>query len=94
MKPVKPDAVRCVNCGLDIAWEPVVVDGKPYCCGGCAQGGPCYCSYDVPESDGSTSAEAEEAVEIGQNSVECCLRPEADTEKRYPRLTQPSRQPQ
>lgn len=49
MKRVERDKARCANCGLEIAWEPVVVDGKAYCCGGCAQGGPCYCSYDPPE---------------------------------------------
>ena len=38
----------CANCGLDILWRPVVADGRVYCCGGCAQGGPCYCSYDLP----------------------------------------------
>jgi hypothetical protein len=36
----------CANCGLAIAWPPVRVDGNAYCCGGCALGGPCYCSYD------------------------------------------------
>lgn len=94
MKPVKQDTVRCVNCGLDIAWEPVVVDGKPYCCGGCAQGGPCYCSYDIPESDGSTSAEHEDAVEIAHGSVERCLSPEADARTGHQELRQPARQPQ
>jgi hypothetical protein len=38
----------CANCGLEIPWEPVVLAGKSYCCAGCAQGGPCYCSYDLP----------------------------------------------
>ncbi len=41
---------RCANCGLEIEWEPVVVEGVPYCCGGCALGGPCCCSYDLPEA--------------------------------------------
>lgn len=43
--------LRCANCGLEIAWEPVLAKGKAYCCGGCAHGGPCYCSYDPPEVD-------------------------------------------
>jgi hypothetical protein len=43
------DGRRCANCGIEIAWEPVTEDEKAYCCGGCAQGGPCYCSYDPPE---------------------------------------------
>ena len=38
---------RCANCGAEISWRPVVHRGSTYCCGGCAQGGPCYCSYDM-----------------------------------------------
>jgi hypothetical protein len=37
----------CANCGVDISWRPRIHRGQPYCCGGCAQGGPCYCSYDL-----------------------------------------------
>lgn len=37
---------RCDNCGAAISWKPVMHRGQRYCCGGCAQGGPCYCSYD------------------------------------------------
>ena len=44
----------CANCGLDIPWPPVVVAGRAYCCGGCSQGGPCYCSYDRPAAPGET----------------------------------------
>jgi len=39
---------RCSNCGTEIPWRPVRFQGRLYCCGGCAQGGPCYCSYDLP----------------------------------------------
>jgi hypothetical protein len=38
---------RCANCGAEIPWKPVVHREHAYCCGGCAQGGPCYCSYDL-----------------------------------------------
>lgn len=44
---MKREVWRCANCRLEIAWEPIVVDGQVFCCGGCAQGGPCYCSYDL-----------------------------------------------
>jgi hypothetical protein len=37
---------RCANCGVGIPWRPTLHRDKTYCCGGCAQGGPCYCSYD------------------------------------------------
>jgi hypothetical protein len=35
----------CANCGIEIRWQPTIVDGKPYCCWGCSQGGPCNCDY-------------------------------------------------
>jgi hypothetical protein len=38
---------RCANCDVEISWRPVAHRGRPYCCGGCAQRGPCYCSYDL-----------------------------------------------
>jgi hypothetical protein len=40
-------APRCANCDVEIPWRPTIHGGQPYCCGGCAQGGPCYCSYDI-----------------------------------------------
>jgi hypothetical protein len=36
----------CENCGIEIRWQPTVVDGHTFCCTGCAQGGPCECDYD------------------------------------------------
>lgn len=48
-EPATAVDLLCANCGLPIAWSPVVLEGKCYCCGGCALGGPCYCSYDRPE---------------------------------------------
>jgi hypothetical protein len=42
----------CANCGIAIAWQATVVDGKAYCCLGCAQGGPCVCDYDnLPQAE-------------------------------------------
>ena len=38
--------LKCSNCGITIHWQPTIVDGKIYCCLGCAQGGPCECDYD------------------------------------------------
>ncbi len=42
---------HCANCGAEIPWPPAMHRGEPYCCGGCAQGGPCYCSYDLTTFD-------------------------------------------
>ncbi|HEX4205967.1 MAG TPA: hypothetical protein VHZ51_17575 [Ktedonobacteraceae bacterium] len=38
-------ALRCMNCDIEILWPPVVVQGKTYCCTGCAADGPCSCDY-------------------------------------------------
>ena len=35
----------CANCGIEIRWQPTIVDGEKYCCCGCSQGGPCNCDY-------------------------------------------------
>jgi hypothetical protein len=51
MEPKRLGVLCCANCGLEIVGEPVLVKGNAYCCGGCAHGGPCYCSYDPPEVD-------------------------------------------
>lgn len=52
--PDRQATPRCHNCGIDIAWSPVVHQGHPFCCGGCAQGGPCYCSYDLATLNGGS----------------------------------------
>ncbi|MCH8061853.1 MAG: 6-carboxytetrahydropterin synthase [Chloroflexi bacterium] len=39
---------RCSNCQEEIVWIPVYQTGEPYCCEGCAKGGPCICTYDGP----------------------------------------------
>ncbi len=36
---------RCANCDIEILWSPTLVEGKSYCCSGCASGGPCCCDY-------------------------------------------------
>jgi hypothetical protein len=45
--------LRCANCGIVIAWRPTTVDGKQFCCLGCAEGGPCRCDYDNLPSAGA-----------------------------------------
>jgi len=35
----------CANCGIEINWQPTIVDGRIYCCLGCSLGGPCSCDY-------------------------------------------------
>ncbi len=40
-----PQPLRCANCDIEIRWSPTIVQGKAYCCSGCAAGGPCSCDY-------------------------------------------------
>jgi hypothetical protein len=41
---------RCANCDIEFFWSPTVVQGKVYCCTGCAAGGPCNCDYSLYRS--------------------------------------------
>lgn len=43
---IMPEEWVCENCKIVIHWQPTIVDGKAYCCLGCAEGGPCSCDYD------------------------------------------------
>ena len=36
---------RCASCDIQLEKLSLTVDGFVYCCHGCAQGGPCVCSY-------------------------------------------------
>ena len=38
--------MRCASCDIEITTEPVTVDGRTFCCRGCADGGPCGCGYE------------------------------------------------
>lgn len=40
----------CVTCEIEIAGSPTFHIGLPFCCAGCAAGGPCTCSYDTSPS--------------------------------------------
>ena len=47
----------CANCEWTVDGNPVVVAGNPFCCTGCAGGGPCTCAYantrETPSGEGS-----------------------------------------
>jgi hypothetical protein len=45
LRRVQQQPLRCSNCDIDILWPPTVVQGKTFCCTGCAAGGPCSCDY-------------------------------------------------
>jgi len=47
---VQPQPPRCANCDIEILWPPTVIQGKYFCCTGCAAGGPCNCDYSLYRS--------------------------------------------
>jgi len=49
----------CANCFAEFDWAPTVEGGEEFCCAGCAQGGPCACTYGAPEL---AESDAEEVV--------------------------------
>jgi len=38
----------CDECGAEITWTPVVIEGRPYCCQDCAVGLECDCATGDP----------------------------------------------
>jgi hypothetical protein len=44
-KRAEQTTLRCANCDIEFAWPSTIVQGKTYCCTGCAKGGPCCCDY-------------------------------------------------
>jgi hypothetical protein len=41
---------HCANCDIEFPWPPTAVQGKIFCCTGCAAGGPCNCDYSLYHS--------------------------------------------
>ena len=48
--PAARQVFRCANCEIEFFWSPTVVQGRIYCCTGCAAGGPCNCDYSLYRS--------------------------------------------
>jgi hypothetical protein len=46
MGDVQGHAMRCESCDIEVTDHPVTARGHIYCCTGCADGGPCVCSYE------------------------------------------------
>ncbi len=38
--------MKCLSCDIDLHGTPEMLDGEPFCCAGCAAGGPCVCTYE------------------------------------------------
>ncbi len=48
--PDRKQHPHCANCDIEILWPATVVQGKTFCCTGCAAGGPCNCDYSLYRS--------------------------------------------
>jgi hypothetical protein len=59
--------IACVTCRAEIAGAAFLQSALPYCCAGCAVGGPCTCSYDEDVPDGDADGQA--APESGAVNV-------------------------
>ena len=46
-----PQRGHCASCDGVIADRPVYLMDEAYCCLGCAQGGPCVCTYEQDLAD-------------------------------------------
>ena len=42
---------RCASCEIPLTDRPVLRMDEAYCCIGCAQGGPCVCTYEADLAD-------------------------------------------
>jgi endogenous inhibitor of DNA gyrase (YacG/DUF329 family) len=43
--------VFCDGCGAEIAWMPVIVEHRNFCCADCAEGRPCSCGVQAEWED-------------------------------------------
>jgi len=51
MQQITKSRLKCTNCQIRFDWLPMLLDGQPYCCAGCTEGGPCSCDYGrLPET--------------------------------------------
>jgi len=46
----------CANCFAEFDWTPAIEGDEEFCCAGCAQGGPCICTYGAPPLPVPTAA--------------------------------------
>jgi hypothetical protein len=46
-----PRRGHCASCELQLTGRPVYFMDETYCCTGCANGGPCVCTYELDMAD-------------------------------------------
>jgi len=61
---------RCDSCDIDLTASVMLFQGRAYCCSGCADGGPCVCTYESPadrvSGNGHASSDALREI-LGRN---------------------------
>ncbi len=50
--------LACATCEIEITGRPEYDAGVSFCCAGCVVGGPCSCSYDLPDESHDVDAAA------------------------------------
>lgn len=76
MRPISTDRpFTCASCEAVTPTHPVIHLGLPFCCAGCAAGGPCICSYDseVPDALDAVPDALDGAYAIELADDECRL---------------------
>lgn len=58
----------CANCFAEFEWTPFNQDGEDFCCSGCADGGPCICTYDGASDTSGPAGPAVVAAVPGSGS--------------------------
>ena len=53
----------CDRCGMSYDWPGVEINGRVYCCAGCASGGPCTCDRTAVVEAGEALADDTVIVE-------------------------------
>lgn len=65
------DYPQCANCFAQVLWRPVLHKGQPYCCEGCAHGGPCTCTYTDAPIEASAGARSAATPDLPLQELEC-----------------------
>jgi len=63
------EVIWCDGCGVEITWNPVVVENRFYCCQDCAQGYSCNCGERMEldeelRNSGAESAPAQTGYQV------------------------------
>jgi hypothetical protein len=55
---------KCASCDIELTGSDVQTTDGEYCCDGCAEGGPCACTYADRQPSRSTNGHADPVVTL------------------------------